>query len=549
MLYCPKCGRHYSSDVLECLEDGTPLKAEATVAFSLAEDPLIGKVFNGKYRLEGLIGEGGMGAVYRATHLLIDRPVAIKVLSPAFGEDDAARTRFQREARAAGRLQHANAVAVTDFGTSTDGYLYIVMELLEGRSLREVLAREAPLDQARSVSLMLQVSAAVAAAHEAGIIHRDLKPANIFIQQRKHAPPLVKVLDFGIAKLVADSLDESEQQSLTQTGVMIGTPRYMSPEQCESRELTPASDVYSLGIILYEMLTGTTPFSGSSPLAIAMKHSNEYPQPPRQYVSTIAPELESVVLHALEKNPANRPQDAGAFRSDLYTVAQTLGLEHFAGGGIHSLDTLRNAGVESPSGRLVVDMDRLRNSRGGTTEIVKRGQTNRQGSLTVHENVVLPEDEPPPSGGGNPVSEEKPSAYPEPVGPFSRVHVDLPHRRRWFKRPLAFTGLVLGGVVLLVLAAVSFNLSRSSQPDPASGRATPSATPAISPVKATPAPEASPTVSPAEASEEDGKGTDGRTKDGKRNSRQGEQPQRPAKKDSRVKSILKKAGRIFKNPF
>jgi hypothetical protein len=147
------------------------------------------------------------------------------------------------------------------------------------------------------------------------------------------------------------------------------------------------------------------------------------------------------------------------------------------------------------------------------------------------------------------VSEEKPSAYPEPVGPFSRVHVDLPHRRRWFKRPLAFTGLVLGGVVLLVLAAVSFNLSRSSQPDPASGRATPSATPAISPVKATPAPEASPTVSPAEASEEDGKGTDGRTKDGKRNSRQGEQPQRPAKKDSRVKSILKKAGRIFKNPF
>ena len=141
--------------------------------------------------------------------------------------------------------------------------------------MRDILAKEAPLDAARSVSIMLQISAAVAAAHEAGIIHRDLKPANIFMVQRAEVPALVKVLDFGIAKLAAESLEEDDIKALTQVGAMIGTPRYMSPEQCDGAELTPAADVYSLGVILYEMLTGTVPFSGSTPLAIAMKHTSE----------------------------------------------------------------------------------------------------------------------------------------------------------------------------------------------------------------------------------------------------------------------------------
>ncbi len=145
-----------------------------------------------------------MGTVYRATHLLIERPVAVKVLSPRLVTDDAAKERFRREARAAGRLQHSNAVAVTDFGETREGLVYLVMELLEGKPLREVLAREAPLDPARAVSLMLQISAAVEAAHEAGIIHRDLKPGNIFLVQRPDSPYIVKVLDFGIAKLAAD---------------------------------------------------------------------------------------------------------------------------------------------------------------------------------------------------------------------------------------------------------------------------------------------------------------------------------------------------------
>src|ERR687884_968769 len=206
MLQCPTCGRRYTDDLRTCPEDGSPLQADSTVAEQVPPDPMVGRTFDEKYRLDERLGVGGMGTVYRATHLLIDRPVAVKVLNPRFVEDEAAKQRFRREARAAGRLQHTNAVTVTDFGTTQDGLVYIVMELLEGRTLRDVLAREAPLDTARAVSMMLQVAAAVGAAHDAGVIHRDLKPANIFIVQRKDAPPFVKVLDFGIAKLAAEAI-------------------------------------------------------------------------------------------------------------------------------------------------------------------------------------------------------------------------------------------------------------------------------------------------------------------------------------------------------
>jgi serine/threonine-protein kinase len=363
MLHCPTCGHDFADEVRVCPEDGSLLQADATVNMNSPVDPLIGRTLDEKYRLDERLGTGGMGTVYRATHLLIDRPVAIKLLNPRYVEDEEAQLRFRREARAAGRIQHTNAVTVTDFGRTTDGFVYIVMELLEGRTLRDVLAHDAPLDTARSVSMMLQISAAVGAAHEAGVIHRDMKPANIFVVQRKDAPPYIKVLDFGIAKLAADALDDDDTNTLTQVGAMIGTPRYMSPEQCDGAKLTPASDVYSLGIILYEMLTGTTPFNGTSPIAIAIKHSQTPPRSPREFVATIPPALEEVVLHALEKRPEDRPADANAFRSELYAVADRLGLEHAASISAPTLETLRNAGTETPSGRLVIDIERLRESR------------------------------------------------------------------------------------------------------------------------------------------------------------------------------------------
>ena len=191
----------------------TRLPCALTHTIIAQNDPLIGETLDQKYLIEARLGVGGMGTVYRARHVLIDRPVAVKVLNQRFVEDEAARVRFHREAKAAGRLQHLNAVGVTDYGQTSEGYVYIVMELLEGRTLREILAKDAPLETARAVALMLQAAAAVEAAHEAGIIHRDLKPANIFVTQRADVPAVVKVLDFGIAKLAAETLDDDEAQS------------------------------------------------------------------------------------------------------------------------------------------------------------------------------------------------------------------------------------------------------------------------------------------------------------------------------------------------
>ncbi|HKP35552.1 MAG TPA: protein kinase [Pyrinomonadaceae bacterium] len=366
MLQCPRCGRQYPDDVHVCPADFTPLQADMTIA-DVPVDRLIGKVFDGKYRIEERLGGGGMGTVYRATHLLIDRPVAVKVLSQRFVGDETAQHRFRREARAAGRVQHPNAVTVTDFGAS-DRYLYIVMELLEGRTLRELLAREAPLDAARSVSIMLQASAAVGAAHDGGLIHRDLKPANIFIEQRANAPAVVKVLDFGLAKFAVEEQADDDYQTLTQVGTLIGTPRYMSPEQCSGTgKLTPASDVYSLGIILYEMLSGSVPFTAETPLAIALRHVSEAPQPLREIVPSIPPRVEAIVERALNKNPVDRFSDANELRRELLTTAQELGLEHAENAQTPSIDELRTAGSESPSGRLVIDLATLREMQARTS--------------------------------------------------------------------------------------------------------------------------------------------------------------------------------------
>ena len=358
MLQCPRCSRRFSNDVLVCPADQTPLQADATIA-DIPVDPLLDRVFDEKYRLNERLGGGGMGTVYRATHLLIDRPVAIKVLSQRFVGDETAQQRFRREARAAGRMQHPNAVSVTDFGATADGYLYIVMELLEGHTLRDVLMREGPLEVARAVSIMLQTSAAVAAAHDAGLIHRDLKPGNIFIAQRPDTLAVVKVLDFGVAKFAVEEQADDDYQTLTQVGALIGTPRYMSPEQCSgSGPVTTASDVYSLGIILYEMLSGAAPFNAETPLAIVFRQVSE---PPPPLPASVPEKLRAIVERALAKDPAKRFANAEEFRQELLSAAETLGLEHSGSKAAPlTLAALRESGAESPSGSLVIDLERLR---------------------------------------------------------------------------------------------------------------------------------------------------------------------------------------------
>jgi serine/threonine protein kinase len=378
-------------------------------------------------------------------------------------------------------LQHSNAVAVTDFGSTSDGFVYIVMELLEGRTLRDLLAREAPLDTARAVSIMLQISAAVAAAHEAGIIHRDLKPANIFIVQRKDAPPFVKVLDFGIAKLAADTIDDDDPKTLTAVGVMIGTPKYMSPEQCDGGPLTPASDVYSLGIILYEMLTGTTPFTGTSPLAIALKHSTEDPRPPREWVVTVPPAIEALVLGALEKRPEDRPQNAAEFRRELYATADQLGLEHSANLSVPSLETLRSAGTETPSGRLVIDIERLREKRAAITSGERKINETSDSSIirttSIGRDASISRDAEPPAATAAPAAAALPALRPA----IARIRVFFDQKKPLFRQTPVLVGL---GALLLLVIMVSVVAVRSSR-GPAAN------------VNATIAPNAAPTEAPS----------------------------------------------------
>lgn len=358
---------------------------------SSVTDPFVSRTLDEKYLIEEPVGAGGMGAVYRARHLSMDRPVAIKFLHQRLVQDEAARNRFQAEARAAVKLCHPNAVSVTDFGQTSEGVVYIVMELLEGRTLREILNREAPLETARAISIMLQASGAVAAAHDAGIIHRDLKPSNILITQCADQPAAVKVLDFGIATFSAD--DDEDAPLLAHTSTVIGTPRYMSPEQHNGNELTPAADVYSLGVILYEMLAGTVPFSGSTPAEIAEKHANHAPHSPREIVAAIPEDVERVVLHALEKQFSERPANAGEFHHELLETAERLGLEYHLVKSAPDIEVLRDAGVESPSGRLVVDISRLREKRArssGSNEIKVLGSSSAEKTPPPREKPPQP---------------------------------------------------------------------------------------------------------------------------------------------------------------
>jgi serine/threonine-protein kinase len=283
-------------------------------------DPNVGRTIGKKYRIDTLIGRGGMGRVYRATDLTLDRPVAVKMLEAGLLEDVSMARRFQREARAATRLSHPNSVGILDFGQTEEGVPFLAMEYVAGRILTRLVAEEFPIAPERIVRIGAQILAAVTEAHAHGVLHCDLKPENVMIVSRRDEHDAVKVLDFGVAKLIEPGPGFSK---LTLAGTVTGTPGYMSPEQARGEQLDGRSDLYSVGVILYELIAGKLPFDAETPIGMLTRMLVERPPRPsvRNPKARVPVALEALVMRALSVDRDERPASAEAFREALLACA------------------------------------------------------------------------------------------------------------------------------------------------------------------------------------------------------------------------------------
>ncbi|HXE91887.1 MAG TPA: protein kinase [Terriglobales bacterium] len=307
MKYCDTCHSTYPNEFTTCPKDGTALRQTSEL--------MPGTVIRGKYEIVEKIGAGGMGSVYRAKHLAFNEIRAIKVVSSRLLEDESLLRRFKTEAIITRKLQHPNAVRVDDLDTTDDGRPFIVMEFVQGRDLRKVIEQEGPMPVSRALAIIRQVCAALDAAHALGITHRDIKPDNILLVKQPDGTETVKVLDFGIAKVREGAMDVGAGYTATKTGMVVGTPQYLSPEQALGKSgdaIDGRSDLYSLGIVLYEMLTGKLPFESDTPMGLLLHHIQTVPRAPHEVRPDlgISPGLSAVLMRALEKNRDLRFQTA-----------------------------------------------------------------------------------------------------------------------------------------------------------------------------------------------------------------------------------------------
>ncbi|MGZ3442111.1 MAG: serine/threonine-protein kinase, partial [Polyangia bacterium] len=314
------------------------------------EDPIVGRLIADRYRVLATLGRGGMGAVYRVEHVMLKKELALKFLHPELGRLDEVARRFEREAEAAARLDHPNIIGVTDFGRTADGMLFLVMELVQGQSLTELIRPDGvgrPLPVERALHIERQILRALEHAHQGGIVHRDLKPDNVMIVTRDGERDVVKLLDFGIAKITAPTDEAAPNgQALTQAGVIFGTPEYLSPEQAMGEEADQRADLYSAGIVLYEMLTGKRPFDAPSKVTIVSMHLTQKAMP----VTQAAPDagvpkwLERVVEHAMAKKRDERYPTAQAFLQALdWSAGPSVGMPIVPGGASFGFERARVA--------------------------------------------------------------------------------------------------------------------------------------------------------------------------------------------------------------
>jgi serine/threonine-protein kinase len=309
---CPVCSTEYADDVKFCPNDGQTLRSAAPAS------DLVGQVVADRYHVIKKLGEGGMGQVYLAEHVKMGRRSAIKVMNPSMVHDPDAVARFNREASNASRITHPNVCAIYDFGETPDGLIYLAMEFIEGEPLTDLLEREGALPVARAVGIFTQVAEALQAAHDLGIVHRDLKPDNIMLAQRKGGDQ-VKVVDFGIAKAVGG--DESGQK-VTKTGLVVGTPEFMSPEQLSGDKLDGRSDLYSLALVFYRMLAGKLPFEATTVQETMIKRLTDEPATlaASRPDLTFPAGLQAVLDTALTRNPTERYQTVAKFAADVASV-------------------------------------------------------------------------------------------------------------------------------------------------------------------------------------------------------------------------------------